>query len=298
VVAAALDLGHRRRLAGSRALLVDDDQTFLAALRPVLEASGLRVSTADGPVGFWQRLEDVGPDIIVLDFEMPGVSGAELCRALRNEPRWASVPVMFMTSRTDAETVGAIFEAGADDYVTKPFTGEEVVARIKNRLDRAGLHAATAEADLPSGIVESPAPLPATDIESENGTVVQHVDVVVIEDDVVLARLLVHALETRGYRTRLISDGEIAAAELAGAAPTLGAPLLLLDWDLPGLDGLRLLRTLRERGVLDRSRVIMLTARGTEAEVLQALQAGAADHVTKPFSVPVLMRRVHNALER
>ena len=74
--------------------------------------------------------------------------------------------------------------------------------------------------------------------------------------------------------------------------------MLLLDWDLPGLDGLRVLRALRERGVLERTQVIMLTARGAEREVLEALHAGAVDHVTKPFSVPVLMQRVRRAMER
>lgn len=59
-----------------------------------------------------------------------------------------------------------------------------------------------------------------------------------------------------------------------------------------------MLRTLRERGVLARMQVIMLTARGAEGEVLEALQAGAIDHVTKPFSVPVLMQRVRRALDR
>jgi len=124
------------------------------------------------------------------------------------------------------------------------------------------------------------------------------VDGAIVEDDVVLGRLLEHALQTRGYRTRWITDGVGAAAELGAASPGLVAPLLLLDWDLPGLDGLRVLRTLRERGVLARMQVIMLTARGAEGEVLEALQAGAIDHVTKPFSVPVLMQRVRRALDR
>jgi DNA-binding response OmpR family regulator len=74
--------------------------------------------------------------------------------------------------------------------------------------------------------------------------------------------------------------------------------VIVLDWDLPGLDGLRVLRSLADDGVLQRSRVIMLTARVSEQEVLLALNAGAVDHVSKPFSVPVLMQRVRRAMER
>ncbi|MGH2898797.1 MAG: response regulator transcription factor, partial [Solirubrobacteraceae bacterium] len=126
----------------------------------------------------------------------------------------------------------------------------------------------------------------------------QVADVAIVEDDPVLGRLLEHALQTRGYRTHWITDGAVAVADLGAPEPKLLAPLLLLDSDLPSVDGLRVLRTLRERGVLERMQVIMLTARGVEGEALAALDSGAIDHVTKPFSVPVLMQRVRRALDR
>ena len=83
---------------------------------------------------------------------------------------------------------------------------------------------------------------------------------------------------------------------LTGPDPELRPELILLDVDLPGLDGISVLRQLARDGVLDRSRVIMLTARAGETEVLEALELGAVDHVAKPFSVPVLMQRVRRAL--
>lgn len=285
VLAAALDLRDSERVAGTRALLVDDDPLFLAALRLVLERAGFEVSTCEHPELFWDRLQRVRPEIVVMDFEMPQISGPDLCRAMRNDPVWARIPVLFLTSRAEPDAVRAVFDAGGDDVLTKPFVAPEVVARMRNRLERARRHRSSAEhASLSAG--RMPAGGPA------------QVDVVIVEDDAVLARLLVHALETRGYRTRLLTDGELAVAELGATEPGLVAPLLLLDWDLPGLDGMRVLRALRERGVLERTRVIMLTARGTETEVLEALEGGAVDHVTKPFSVPVLMQRVRRAIER
>jgi len=72
----------------------------------------------------------------------------------------------------------------------------------------------------------------------------------------------------------------------------------VLDVDLPGLDGLSVLRRLARDDVLADTRVIMLTARSGEAEVLEALELGAFDHVAKPFSVPVLMQRIRRALRR
>lgn len=123
------------------------------------------------------------------------------------------------------------------------------------------------------------------------------VDVVMVDDDAVLAELVRHALETRGYTTLIISDGRIAIDTLTGVAP-LRSRLLLLDVDLPGLDGLAVLRQLTAAGVTATTPTIMLTVRASEREVLESLRSGAVDHVTKPFSMPVLMERIRLALER
>ena len=74
--------------------------------------------------------------------------------------------------------------------------------------------------------------------------------------------------------------------------------LVLLDWDPPGRDGLTILRGLAAEGTLEHTRVLMLTARGSEGETLAALELGALDHVAKPFSIAVLMQRVRRALSR
>jgi diguanylate cyclase (GGDEF)-like protein len=125
---------------------------------------------------------------------------------------------------------------------------------------------------------------------------VDHVDVALVEDDDVLAPLLVHALRTRGYNVRRIADGDEAARLLGGPRPALRAELVLLDWDLPGRDGLTVLRGLAEDGGLVGTKVMMLTFRASEREVLSSLELGAVDHVAKPFSVPVLMQRVRRLL--
>jgi DNA-binding response OmpR family regulator len=112
----------------------------------------------------------------------------------------------------------------------------------------------------------------------------------------VLAPLLIHALQTRGYRVRRIADGDEAARLLGGPRPEVRADLVLLDWDLPGRDGLTVLRGLAEDGGLVGTQVVMLTFRASEREVLSSLELGAVDHVAKPFSVPVLMQRVRRLL--
>lgn len=80
------------------------------------------------------------PDVIVLDFDMPRVSGLELCRVIRGDRRYAELPILFLTARRDAASVNAIFDAGADDYVSKPLVGPELTTRVRNRLERVALN--------------------------------------------------------------------------------------------------------------------------------------------------------------
>ena len=421
-------------------LAVDDDPAVLEAVRFVLEPHGVRVETLASPERFWEALEAAAPDVVLLDVDMPRVNGLELCRVLRNDPRWKGVPVVFLTSRTDPATVQSVFAAGADDFVGKPFVGPELGARIQNRLERVRLQRSLAETDVLTGVPnrrgseevlerfirlaaaqgeplalgvvdldrfkdindrcghavgdevlarvarvlqqrfraedvvarwggeefvvgmygmdkadgvqrlaealemlrEEPFTAPGgepfrvtfsagvaevatdgRDLQSlyrvadaamyvakqagrdrvlpagwspEHGDGPRAVDVLVVEDDPAIARLLQHALETRGLRHEWVGNGERAAALLTGAQPELRARVVLLDVDLPGLDGLGVLRLLAQERLLERTRVIVLTVRTHEAEVVRALELGAFDHVSKPFSVPVLLQRIRRAL--
>lgn len=421
-------------------LAVDDDPAVLEAVRFVLEPHGIRVDTLDQPERFWEALEASAPDVVLLDVDMPRVNGLELCRVLRNDPRWKSVPVVFLTSRTDPTTVQEVFSAGADDFVGKPFVGPELGARIQNRLERVRLQRSLAETDALTGVpnrrgseevlerflrlaaaqgeplsiavvdldcfkavndrcghaagdevlarvarvlqkrfwaedvvarwggeefvvgmygmdkadgvqrlaealeVLREEPFTAPDGETFRvtfsagvaefavdgrdlqslyraadaamyvakqagrdrvlpagwkpgaGDGPRTVDVLVVEDDPAIARLLQHALETRGLRHEWVSSGERASAILTGPTPELRARVVLLDVDLPGLDGLGVLRAMARERMLERTRVIMLTVRTHENEVVRALEMGAFDHVSKPFSVPVLLQRIRRAL--
>jgi diguanylate cyclase (GGDEF)-like protein len=122
------------------------------------------------------------------------------------------------------------------------------------------------------------------------------VDVVLVEDDDTVADVIEHALGLRQYSFVRFADGAEAARELSDGS--VRGRVVLLDVGLPSLDGFGVLRTLRNQGVLDETRVIMLTARSSEPEMLRALGLGATEHITKPFSVPVLLGRLGQTLVR
>lgn len=423
-----------------RVLVVDDDSDVHACIAEQLRGPRLEVVTLADPLRFWETLERTRPDALLLDEHMPSLSGGELCAVLRGDPRWAGLPVLFLTEASDLETVRRVFAAGADDFIPKPFAGPELRTRVEGRLERqrlqrvvaeqdpltglsnrrqamAGLghllataarqhqqaavalvdvdavrdllmlegesagdavlrrvarllcdavkpdevvgrwsgdsfvlglfatHAEEAlrrvqevgerlradgfttddgrqlEASLCAGVAAYPADGPdpvsllraaaqALEAAKREGTGMvlpagwteggsrepEDIDVVLIEDDVALAGLLAHTMETRGHSTRVIDDGAQAVEVLCGANPRIRARVIILDVDLPGRDGFEVLRALARDGVTERSRVVMLTVRATEPEVVRALELGAFDHIGKPFSVQILMQRLRRAL--
>ena len=118
----------------ARVLVVDDDQALAEMLGIVLRKEGLEVAhCADGgrAVALFREFR---PDLVLLDVMLPTLSGVEVCRHLRAE---SGVPIVMLTARTDTLDVVAGLEAGADDYVVKPFKPQELLARIRARLRRS-----------------------------------------------------------------------------------------------------------------------------------------------------------------
>ena len=438
-VAAAFD---DAQLEGKRVLVVDDEALVTRGLTSLLSRRGLEVIALNDPLKFWTTIEDARPNLVLLDLEMPKISGVELCRVIRSDRRWSELPVIFLTGHTDQGSVHRVFGAGADDYVGKPFVPAELMMRIESRLTGVKARKAPVETDPLTGLATSlkatelmerflrlarrksdpysiavlqidgfaslsqnfgraltenvlrgiggllPKSFRAEDVPGwwggpdfvigmygspkeaaaiklgqvstkvaelnflaedgrrvhvscsggvaqyqqdgdtvsvlrdeaikamqkareagaataigvtgvmPTGPMTRRVDVAIIDDDPVLVSLLQHAMESRSMRVATYADGEAAVAALSGTSPEVQASIVLLDVDLPALNGLEVLRRLKASDIGKLSNVIMLTARTGERDVLTALEMGATDHITKPFSVPVLMHKVRTALRQ
>ena len=117
-------------------LVVDDEPPMRAALKRALELGGFDVElAADGYEGL-NRTAELGPDLVVLDILMPGVDGLEVCRTLR--ARGDRTPILMLTARDAVADRVEGLEAGADDYLVKPFALEELLARVRALLRRTG----------------------------------------------------------------------------------------------------------------------------------------------------------------
>lgn len=130
-------MSDAERLAGGGAhlLLAEDDPSAARVLRMILEHSGYRVTHApDGETALRLLDEQGPPDLLLLDWMLPGISGLEVCHSARQRWDELRLPILMVTARTDPESIYAAFDAGASDYVGKPFRGAELRARIESHL--------------------------------------------------------------------------------------------------------------------------------------------------------------------
>ncbi|MFL2833173.1 MAG: response regulator transcription factor [Coraliomargaritaceae bacterium] len=121
-----------------RVLVVDDESDVTELLQYRLEQEGYRVATLNDPLGFVVKVREFEPDLMLLDIMMPELSGIQLCRIVRADPSMKDIPVIFLSARGEVEDRIKGLEAGAEDYVSKPFNTNELMLRISKMLKRSG----------------------------------------------------------------------------------------------------------------------------------------------------------------
>jgi two-component system phosphate regulon response regulator PhoB len=125
------------RAPNARVLLVDDDEDIREVVGAMLDAVGLTVEASTSGEEALERMRAASFDLLVLDWNLPGMTGIELCRLIRRDPLVSTLPVLFLTAHASSRDVVDAFASGADDYVVKPFRAPELGARIFGLLRRA-----------------------------------------------------------------------------------------------------------------------------------------------------------------
>jgi len=142
-------MAERRKI-----LIVDDEVHIVELLSMSLRQNGYDTCSASEGKGGLEAALIEQPDLILLDLMLPGLSGLELCRRLRADPRSATVPVIMLTAKSEESDKVIGLGIGADDYVTKPFSLRELLARIEATLRRAERNGASEQAFLRTGSLE------------------------------------------------------------------------------------------------------------------------------------------------
>lgn len=125
-------------LAKPTVLIVEDEAPLLTLLRYNLEKQGFRVDEAADGQEALLRVAEARPDVMLLDWMLPSLSGIEVCRQLRRRAETRDLPIIMVTARTEDQDAVRALDIGADDYIAKPFAIEHVIARIRALLRRSG----------------------------------------------------------------------------------------------------------------------------------------------------------------
>jgi phosphate regulon transcriptional regulator PhoB len=119
-----------------RILIVEDEQDLVRLLKYNLDKEGFRVNTVSDGSLVLAEMRREEPDLLVLDLMLPGMDGLEICRQIRRHDRYSFIPILMLTARSDEADRVVGLEIGADDYVTKPFSMRELIARVRALLRR------------------------------------------------------------------------------------------------------------------------------------------------------------------
>lgn len=253
-------------------LLVDDDPIAIELLSHMLGGFA-RLRFARTGQEALRLVRDQCPDLMLLDAEMPGMSGIEVLKQLRGDDVLHRLPVVVVTSHRSADLEAQVFEHGAVDFLNKPLTAPQVLSRVQAQL-RIQRIAQVAER-MP----------PAFPFKSDSC-------ILVVDDDVGAIQTLNNTLASLVGQIRFATDGETALALMMEHPPDL----VLLDVRMPGMDGFEVCRAMQADPVLRQIPIALLTRfADAESEAL-GLECGATDFIAKPFRPAVLKARVRNLL--
>ena len=134
-------------------MVVDDDPDFTAKIAFDLRNDNLLVRTVHDPLKLLEALQEFPPDVMLLDVMMPGMNGFEVCQMLRGMPRWRDLPIIFITAEIHIEARVKAFTSGGDDYLPKPVVTEELLARVRVRLEKSRLLKERSDKDTITGLL-------------------------------------------------------------------------------------------------------------------------------------------------
>jgi CheY-like chemotaxis protein len=248
-----------------RLLAVDDSRIIRIKIRQEFEPAGFEVFEAEDGVDALEKLADVNPDVITMDIDMPRMNGYEATKAIRTgngwfaktHPQLRSIPIVFLTANDTDEERQKGFDAGATEFVTKPFFPGELVAYVH--------------------IVLKPL---------KTGKAGR---ILVVDDSITVRMIVKSALETKGMEVIEAVDGDGALEILR--APNHGVDVVLTDYLMAGMSGDILCNRIREEMGQKALPIIFMTSFCEKKLLVKMFHSGANDYLIKPFISEELFAR-------
>ncbi len=232
-------------------LIVDDDNNLSDLLSIRLRQKNIRVMNASDGETALKIIQHDAPDLVVLDINLPGMSGHDILRRLKQDPEHVAMPVLMLTANAQEKDVVSALHSGAIDYIIKPADADQLVGRVEKLLDAS------------------------------------RYTVVIADNDPLILQLLESKFRHRGFKVRLAEDGQKAWNQIFKFLPDL----VILDRMMPGKEGLTVLQEMRMEEATKNTPVIILSARKEERDINEGLKRGAQDYMVKPFIVDDLINK-------
>ncbi|HEX9904759.1 MAG TPA: PleD family two-component system response regulator [Propylenella sp.] len=270
----------------ARILVVDDIAANVRLLEARLQAEYFDVRSAfNGREALELAVRD-RPDLVILDVVMPDMTGFDVCRTLKADPRTAHVPVLIVTSLDDAEHRVKGLECGADDFLTKPVSEIALITRVKSLVR---LKMVTDELEIRAAALQAVGH--SADIFATTAEVGGHV--LVVDDRENSMRTIRRALR-RSFDMEITADPVDAIAKVQAQ----NFDLLIISLSLKTGDGLRLCTQIKTMDRLRQTPVLLITDADETPRLMQALDLGVNDYVIRPIDANELRARVRTQLRR
>ncbi|HEY9664086.1 MAG TPA: response regulator, partial [Allocoleopsis sp.] len=255
-----------------------------------LQPWGLQVTGVSNPTQLWQALDKTVPDLLILDLELKNLSGVDLCRRVRQDAKWGDLPILVITAYTDAESIQWAFAAGADDFVSKPIVGPELVTRVVSRLEQqqpqSQRHLAPQRTRFPEATHQTAAELSGGMVWDTYG------NILLVDDQPENLRALSKILSRQGYKVRKALSGAVALESIRSQPPDL----VILDVRMPEMNGYEVCATLKAQPATREIPILFLSALDDTPDKLKAFAVGGVDYITKPFQEEEVLARIKHQL--
>ncbi|HOK40038.1 MAG TPA: response regulator [bacterium] len=241
-------------------LIVDDSKTIHTQLRQILMENNFNVIEAYNGKEALEILERKKPDLILSDIEMPEMDGYEFCKRVKTNPKTENIPFVILSSLTGGLNIDRGFDAGANDYLTKPIDNEELISRI-NALITETTHYTREK-------------------------------VLVVDDSKTIRNIMIQGFEQQGFRVFYAVNGKDGLEKAREIEPDI----ITTDYDMPIMNGWDFCQALRKDKKLKDIPVIMLTSRDSKSDKAKSAGTGVKAYLTKPFTIDKLIVIVERLL--